>query len=125
MKKLIVPLMIVLLSSCYYDKEDQLYPLSNSGSGGTCDTTNVTYTAAIQPILAQNCALSGCHDAATKSSGYDLSSYDGAKATANSGRMMGSIKQENGFSPMPKGMTKLNDCNISKISAWINKGMPQ
>ena len=124
MKYLIVILSLVL-TGCYYDKEDQLYPLSNSGSGNTCDTSNVTYTATIQPILAQNCALSGCHDAATQSSGHNLSTYDGAKNAVNSGRLLGSIRQESGFSAMPKGMTKLSDCNISKISAWINKGMPQ
>lgn len=122
MRKIIIPLGLLFLASCYADKEDQLYP---AGGGGGCDTTNVSFATKIQPILNQSCALSGCHDAATKSYGHDLSSYNGAVAAANSGRLLGSVKHETGFLQMPKGMTKLGSCEISKITAWVNAGKPQ
>lgn len=130
MKKYIIPLSIVLFASCYNDKEDQLYPSPTTGgpgggSGGGCDTMGMTYTTNIKPIFDQSCALAGCHDASTKSSGWDLSSYSGAAATANGGRLLGSIMHQSGFSTMPKGMNKLDDCKISQIKAWVNAGAPQ
>lgn len=127
MKKLILPICIMLLASCYNDKADQLYPEPTTGGtgGSSCDTTALTYTTDIKPIFDQSCALSGCHDAATKSYGWDLSSYSASKAALQGGRVLGAIKYESGFIQMPKGMNKLSDCNISKIEAWFNAGMPQ
>lgn len=113
--------LVLILSGCYFDKEDQLYPIS-TGTG--CDTTNVTYSASIKTIFDNNCAMSGCHDAQTKSFGYDLSDYNGSVASTQ-GRLLGAINHQNGFSAMPKGMAKLSDCDISKITAWINAGTPQ
>ncbi len=124
MKKYILPICVILLTGCYYDKADQMYP-APSQAGTPCDTMNVTYTADIKPIMDQNCALSGCHDATTKSFGYDLSSYNGSVATANSGRFLGVIRHDAGFIAMPKGMAKLDNCSIQKIAAWINAGTPQ
>lgn len=123
MKKYIVFFSVLVLASCYYDKEEELYP-SPTGSSG-CDTTAMTYATNIKPIFDQSCALAGCHDATTKSSGYDLSDYTGSAAAAKSARFLGAINHSTGFSPMPKGMAKLSDCNISKITAWINAGTPQ
>ncbi len=122
MKKLIVPLAVLFLASCYSDKESELYP-SPTGSGG-CDTTNMNF-AKVQPIFSQSCALAGCHDAATKSFGHDLSNYDGIKTAINGGRLLGAIKHETGYMQMPKGMPKLGDCQVSQIAAWVNAGMPQ
>lgn len=128
MKKIILPVCLFLLAGCYYDKEDQLYPDpgSGGGTGGGCDTTGMTYAADIAPIFNASCAVAGaCHNGTARSSGYDLSNYSGSVNAANSGRLMGVIKHEPGFSPMPKGMQKLGDCEINKITAWINAGTPQ
>lgn len=122
MKKIIIPIGLILFASCYNDKESELYP---SASGGTCDTTTITYTADVQPILGQYCAYAGCHDAATKSFGHDLSSYSGAVTAVNSGRLLGAIRHDAGFQQMPKGLQKLGDCEISKVTAWINQGAQQ
>lgn len=111
------------MAGCYYDSEEELYP--EPASGGGCDTTNLTYATDIEPILNTSCSLPACHDAATKSSGYDLSNYSGAVAATGTGRLTGAIMHSPGFSPMPKGMQKLKDCDISKIIAWINAGTPQ
>ena len=123
MKKIIFPLAMLFLAGCYSDKESELYP-SPTATGGGCDTANMTF-AKVQPILNQSCALAGCHDAVTKSLGHDLSSHTGAVAAVNSGRMLGAIQHDAGYLQMPKGMTKLNDCQVSQITAWVNAGMPQ
>lgn len=111
----------LLLASCYNDKKDQLYP---TPSGSACDTANVSYSATIAPIMAQNCALSGCHNAATASDGVMLEDYDGVKNAAYGGRLVGAIEHASGYVAMPQAMPKLDDCTISKIAAWVNAGTP-
>ncbi len=120
MKKLLLILLTVLFSqSCYYDKEELLYPVTET----QCDTTNVSYSGSIIPIVSQYCL--SCHSnasAATAGAGIKLEDYSDIKAYADNGKLLGSIKQETGFSAMPKGGGKLNDCNISLIETWINNG---
>ncbi len=111
-------LVLILLgftTGCTYRQIDDL--------PAPCDTSNVTFSAVVGPIMAQSCALSGCHDAATRSAGYDLSSYMGAKMCAHQGRLLGAIRHEPGYSPMPKGGGKLDSCDIVRIEYWINHGM--
>ena len=107
---------MLLVSSCYKDKKEILYPDNN------CDTSNVTFTSTIKPIMNNFCATSGCHQGAAAAAGIDLSNYSGAKIIADNGRLMGTINFSSGFSPMPKNASKLSTCDINKISSWINKG---
>ena len=67
---------------------------------------------------------SQCHNSVSPSASIDLSSYDGIVAAVNTGRLLGAINQESGYSPMPKNSDKLSACFISQISIWINNGMP-
>lgn len=110
------------LAGCYYDSEEELYPSPTVTTGTGCDTTNVGYAAVIQPIFNQYCATSGCHDKTTRSSNYDFSSYSGTMTSVTNNRLMGVIMHQQGFSPMPVGMPKLDDCTIAKIKAWANAG---
>jgi hypothetical protein len=112
--------MCILLGACYNDKSDKLYP-----APAVCDTTNVTYSGTISAIMATNCTLSGCHDAATQSGTYRFDTYDGVKKPITNGRLIGAITHASGFTQMPQGRTEPMDaCTIAKISAWVNKGAP-
>lgn len=126
MKKFIIPIGLLLFASCYNDKEDQLYPKPGGGSGGgtACDTANMSFATHIQPIMA-GCATAGCHDAVTKSFTHDLSSYTGVVASVNTGRFLGAIRHDASYFAMPKGLSKLSDCDIAKVTAWINQGTKQ
>jgi hypothetical protein len=121
MKKLII-LSLVALSACYYDNEEELYP------GGTdCDTTNVTYTASVLPVIESNCK--GCHSGSSPSGGILLTDYATISAAGNIaegqyGSLYGVISHYPGNSPMPKNGTQLPDCTIKKIKAWIDQGTP-
>jgi mono/diheme cytochrome c family protein len=118
MKKIILSIAIIsLLSSCYYDNEEVLYP-----NNGNCDTTNVTYTNTIQPIMSQSCT--GCHGSSSPSGGIDLTTYSLVRASAEDGSLLGTMAFQSGYSPMPKGGNKVSDCTLNKIQAWINKGYP-
>ena len=112
-----------LFTSCYYDNEQDLYGNVKT----TCDTTTaVKYSALVSPLIASNCATSGCHNAASASAGVNLSSYDAIKNYIASSKIVfiGSIKQTSGYSKMPKGGSKFADCDIQKIESWINANMP-
>lgn len=111
----------MLLKSCYYDSEEYLFPELSSG----CDTSNVTFSTTIQPMLQSYCY--SCHsnsNASGSGAGIKLENYSDVKAMADNGRLLGSISHENGYSPMPKGGSKLSDCKITQTQVWIENGAP-
>ena len=112
--------LVLILQGCYYDKADKLYP----ASGISCDTSNITYSTTIKGILQANCAISGCHDASSQAGGYDYTTYAGFVVTIQSNRLLGAINHLNGYFAMPETGSKLSDCDISKITAWVNNGYP-
>lgn len=123
MNKYLVLATLLLLSlfwleSCYYDKEQELYKYMQAG----CDTSAVAYSNQVSRILTNNCT--SCHGGSSPSAGIALDYYAGVKATVNNGTLMGSINQLSGYSPMPKGGSKLNPCDIRIFEIWINSGAP-
>jgi len=109
---------LLSLNSCYYDKESQLYPFSNS-----CDTTNVNYSTTIKNIILNGGCLA-CHTTPAASGGnIPLDNYIDVKTIAQNGRLYGAINHSPGFQPMPQSGGKLTNCDISKVRAWINSGM--
>lgn len=114
----ILLLSILLLSSCYYDNGEDLY-----GQLAPCDTANVKYSVQVVNILSQNCYR--CHGGnAADGGGVKLQDYNVVQKIALNGTLLGTIRQSPGFSAMPKGGTKLNNCNIAIIEAWIKQGAP-
>jgi hypothetical protein len=125
MKKLILAfstmgLIALFLASggCYYDKEELLYVTQ------ACDTSAVTLSGTLQPILNTSCNSSGCHNSASASANVILDTYAGVKAVADNGKLMASINHT-GPSPMPKGAPQLSDCVRSQFQAWIHAGAKQ
>lgn len=90
-------------------------------AAGVCVATNVSFITTVLPILKTNCT--GCHSGATPSAGIDLSSYSAVKIYASNGQLMGSINHTTGYKPMPSSTSKLADCEISQIKAWVSEGM--
>lgn len=123
MKKivLIFSLLVIGLQACYYDNEEELYPYVDTG----CNLENVTFSTTITGILSSRCLA--CHSNANANSygeGIKLEDYQDVKNAADGGRLLGSIKHEQGFAEMPIGTDKLDDCKISQFEAWINAGAP-
>jgi hypothetical protein len=114
-------LMLITVSSCYYDSEEYLYPQTSN----QCDTTNVTYANSVVPVL-QNYCLS-CHSNSTAASfggNIKLEDYPDVKARADDHRLLGSVAHESGYSPMPSGAPQLDNCKITTIRIWVNAGAP-
>jgi len=119
MKKIILPLVLFILSGCYYDSEEALYGTPNT----VCDTSVTKFSTEIKPILQSNCLT--CHSNASaigNGGGIRLQDYADVKTQVNNGKLIGSIEHRAGFSAMPKGGGMISDCNILIINTWITRG---
>ncbi|NJN78931.1 MAG: DUF3365 domain-containing protein [Saprospiraceae bacterium] len=119
MKQLIAVVLFAtfILSSCYYDNKQDLYQFYNS----QCDTTAISYSLDVEPIINAQCL--SCHNANSASGNVNLDSYDNVKASGQLGSLHGTITATNGYNIMPESGSMVS-CNIDKITAWINAGMP-
>ena len=108
---------MLMLVSCYYDIEEELYPAYNSNS---CDTINIGYAKDIEPILRNSCYT--CHGSGINLGNVTLEGYASLQSYIADGSLLGSTEHNSEFSPMPKGGTKLNDCSLNKMKVWLRDG---
>lgn len=102
-------LFLTILSSCYYDTDEALFPqLSLKG----CDTTQYTFSGAIQPMINAYCI--GCHRTQVPT----FNSYADIMANANT------IYADINSGKMPLNSSKINSCYITQFKKWIDAGMP-
>jgi len=108
-----------LLTGCYYDKENELYPNTSCG-----DTINVTYSKSIAPIMSANCNV--CHSTAVATSGYVTDNQPDLSALATSGLLWTAVNWEGpAQTHMPSGsLSKLSQCDLTKIKKWADAGAP-
>jgi hypothetical protein len=120
MKRLIIslvtfPIFSLFFISCYYDNEEALYPTLST----SCDTTNVTFSGTIVPILSNNCY--SCHSNSTAAFGGNIRLEALADVQINSAKLLTAIRQT-GAKPMPPS-GKLRACSITQFDIWIRNGM--
>ena len=105
--------------SCYYDNEEALYP----SLPGPCDTTNVTFSGSIVPILQNDCY--NCHsNKNAKLHGKNIRLEDYIDVKANAARTQASIKWEPGHIRMPQNGGKISQCYIDTFDIWVGNDMP-
>lgn len=123
MKKTTLSLTIgcLLFIACSKSNEQNLQG-NNGGNTPACDTINMSYVNNVQPILQSNCY--SCHGNAANRGGISLDTHAEVSVLANNGKLLGVITHSPGYIPMPQGMPKLSDCNISKIRSWVRAGAP-
>ncbi|MDZ4757884.1 MAG: hypothetical protein SGJ10_07085 [Bacteroidota bacterium] len=127
MKKIIFTLCVITVigfSSCYYDKEANLYPKPIS----SCDTTatNLVYGNIIKTIMDQNCSLGGCHNTSSAMSNIVTDTYAGLRDAFTNRNLMCTVEQTTGAcSKMPKNNLKLSDCKITQLKIWEQRSFPQ
>lgn len=115
--KYIIPLLTLLPllgTGCYYDVEEELYP--DTG----CRVENRSYQDDVLPILQNRCYV--CHSAAANNGGITLEGYESLRRYIDNGQLLGAIRHDNGFSPMPKNAPQLPACQIEQIEAWVAGG---
>ena len=106
--------MLAVACGCSYSHGSEPAPCN--------DPTPATYAAVVSPIFDANCRR--CHGASTYQtlgSGTDLSNYQGIKNQSTT-LLLGCIEHQPGYDAMPKGSSKLSDCDIARIRAWITAG---
>lgn len=103
---------LLVLSGCYYDIEEELYP--GSGGGLACDTTGVTFPVDIMPILNSQCATSGCHTV-SGGNGIPITNQAQFDGLASNGKIRTRVLVQKNMPP--SGPLPL--CEQHKIDAYL------
>jgi hypothetical protein len=111
---------VTALNGCYSDNAEELYP--SKPNTNQCDTTAVTYSGTVSPIITTNCLDQGCHTAGHPDGGYSFDSHDNFILTIPDNRLLNAIGYKAGGSKNMPPSARMGDCEINKIKAWINKG---
>lgn len=106
----------LLLQGCKYDSEEELY----SDDGFTCDTTNISFSEDIEPIIDNSCATTGCHVPGGDGNGV-FTRFNELKEKVNNESLRQRVVV---IQDMPKGPETLTTCQINQVEAWINIGAP-
>jgi len=85
---------------------------------GPCDTTKVTFSAVVFPILQTSCV--NCHS----STAPLLTNYAQIKVQMDNGKLPCSINWDGSCSAMPKGGPQLSLCKRRQIMKWLLDGSP-
>ncbi|HYK45323.1 MAG TPA: c-type cytochrome domain-containing protein [Parafilimonas sp.] len=117
---------IILVFAC---KHEVFRPPDTGGNtGGDNEKDSVIcFESQILPIFINNCAVSGCHDAATHEKGYVFTSYDGIMEGIEPGdpehsKIFEAITSNEKEDRMPKDTAPLPADQIGVIEQWINEG---
>lgn len=107
---------VLYISGCYVSNEEDLFINFN------CKTDEISFEREIKPILANNCLV--CHSAAANLGNITLQTHEDIIPYIQNGSLLGSVRHDAGFSPMPENTSRINDCSISQIESWIEAGAP-
>lgn len=111
---LLVALVAVYASGCYYDNELELY----GNVAPECDSIG-TFADNVKPILDGNCSISGCHVAGGSGPGL-FENYDQVKSFVDNGRLEERVLVQRNMPPSGA----LTDCQLQLIQTWIDDGAP-
>ena len=114
---------ISALYSCTFQNEEDYFgePICDSTKINRdnlyVDYEDLTY------IFTGICA--SCHNSETTlKPGIVMDTYEDVVKSINTGKVLPAIKHVGSYK-MPYNQAKLSDCEIQKITVWIEKGMPK
>lgn len=89
-----------------------------------CSPDTVYFQNTISPLIGSTCAMAGCHDATTKASGVNLSTYANIVRYVVAGNAAGSelytITKSGKMPPSPN--PKYTTTQLAQLQTWINQG---
>ncbi len=94
----------------------------NNACEEECDDQLGSFSGEVWPTIQKHCL--SCHSGSSPQGGISLSNYGQIAAMANSGRLLGAISWQSGFTNMPLNGNKLSECEITQIENWILDGTP-
>ena len=95
----------------------------NLSCESSCDTTNVTFSMKIEPIIGAKCQ--GCHSGGEPQGGISLTNYAEVRNVALFGSMLDAVQHTGDATPMPYNSNQLPPCEVDLIRMWIDDGAPQ
>ncbi len=104
------------INGCTYDKEELLFP--GNQQQGECGTTEAKFNSNVLPIITTQCAIAGCHDAATVSGGHAFLGYTQVYEARD--RIYTRVVVEKSMpatGPLPTA-------EINIIKCWLESGAP-
>ena len=132
--KLVFGSLLLLIAGCKHE------PIGVPGNGNTpnnppnnpppttgCSADTVYFGNTVSPLITSNCAMSGCHDAITHRSGYNLTTYSGIRNIVTPGNAQGSklisVVTRTGEEHMPPSpYASLTSNQVGLLRTWINQG---
>jgi hypothetical protein len=105
---------VLYLTSCSKESADRLTTAT------PCDTTSVSFSAQVLPILQDNCYT--CHTGSNSFSGIDLSNYAILQAHVHNGDLVSAVTHDGKVTPMPYQLPMLPSCEVNTIVAWVHQG---
>ena len=93
-----------------------------------CSPDSVYFVNEVMPIIASNCAMSGCHDAITRAEGVVLINYATVMEYVRAGNASRSelyeviVETDPDKRMPPPPRSPLTASQIAKIQKWINQG---
>lgn len=120
--------LLLAASSCVYQNEEALYPappqVEEPEPVDTCNLPEVvSYKTHVLPLLEKHYCIA-CHEASDPAGGITLEGYGRLTPYIEDGSLLGSIRYENGFDPMPKGYPRMPACEVEMVAKWITAGYP-
>lgn len=134
---LVVASFVVAIQSCKHTIDDPkpsgnqnpTDTTTNPSNSDTCSLDTVYFVNDILPIIQSNCAQSGCHDAASRQDGVQLTDYDKIISTgkvkagnANDSKLFEAIMDTDPGDVMPPPPASLTPEQKNAIRIWINQG---
>lgn len=86
-----------------------------------CDTTAVTWSLTIVPLLQTHCALPTCHVSGGNGTG-NFTTYAGVMTQVDNGKLLKAVQHLPGAIPMPPDGSMIPACDIARLQAWVNAG---
>jgi hypothetical protein len=94
----------------------------NNACDAECDTSNVTFSGSVWPLLQASCT--GCHSGSAPQGGVRLDGYDEIAVYAANGLLANVLTGAGGATPMPFNQPPLSECRQRIIQIWIQDGYP-
>lgn len=119
---------LVVFLACTHEPPAPNAPVVPPSVSNNCSPDTVYFTNEVLPIIASNCAMSGCHDATTRADGVVLTNYSQIMEYVRAGNANRSELYEvmidtdpNDRMPPPP-MSPLSSAQLAKVQKWINQG---
>jgi mono/diheme cytochrome c family protein len=124
---------IIFMISCKHDFSDANVDTSGNGTGtppsqtSNCSADSVYFANEIQPLINSSCATSGCHDAATRAEGVELTTYNKIRNyavpfNAAGSKLYKSMIKSGGDRMPPPPKPAMTAAQLAKVVKWINQG---